>query len=922
MTIHMNPYRDQALNYYNAYFFGALPLPYKQKEKPPTDWTGHRAKHPTRDKIREWMGNGRQNICVRLAGVTEDHELVGIDVDHYVKGSKTKKGGDQLAELETRLGPLPATWIATSRTDGISGIRFFRVPRGYSFRGQVAKDIECISKGYRYAIVWPSVHPDNGQTYWWYPPGVAPTEEGRLVWQEGELPKAKDFPILPDTWLIHLTQGKMRTADDDRIDMDTNIGEIYAWADDTFWGESDDEPCSIMRQKLDKHKALISEEATSHDKLVNAHFNLLSLALEGHVGWNAAVNELEKHFRDVMLEREKRDLSEVRGEVERSRMNGLRRIKAKSDQMVATGAAPVLPCCAQTGQCGGAAPTPESDTDDPLADVPQGGGLKGVPEYERNDDGNALHLIHMFSSDTGPSFRWAEGYGWIVWHGGDSPHWELDRDGKGAIRRMWHKVKMRQQAYADACRATYETELRAAVNAGLPISGGGAPASLLAARADLKTWSDWAERSGNNRQAENAIEAAKSMFASMAIDLNELDKKWQLLGVANGVLELGEQVTLRPARPDDFITLNTHVPWEKPSNFAKIKWQEYLETFLPDPEFRRVVQILLGHCIVGGNKHKILIALKGDPNTGKSTMINAIEAALGDYAQTVDQGMLQNRQFNSTLVKAMNKRVAICSEFDHTSDLSASMIKRITGGTDKISSEVKYSMATVEGYVGFNLILASNGVPQISGSDKALKNRLRTIPFNVVPERLDASAGDVILAVCKTAVLDWLIEGYEEYRRLGDLPTHPLIEEATDEFIAELDEVATFAQECLARHTHMDKADVQWQDKPEWCIQSTKLYERFERWWIENKFPMHEKPSIVKFTRRMKAHGYKCSQVRFEKVNAKFYVGVKFKKTTSTVITPTVEGWATGLKTESSAPVSDNSKQNDKPETNKIPGQE
>lgn len=77
----------------------------------------------------------------------------------------------------------------------------------------------------------------------------------------------------------------MSVGDLERIDMDSSVDEIYKWADATFHGDSDSEMCSIMQRKLDGHKKAISEDATSHDKIVNAHFNLLSLAAEGHIGW-------------------------------------------------------------------------------------------------------------------------------------------------------------------------------------------------------------------------------------------------------------------------------------------------------------------------------------------------------------------------------------------------------------------------------------------------------------------------------------------------------------------------------------------------------------------------------------------------------------------------------------------------------------
>ena len=64
--------------------------------------------------------------------------------------------------------------ISTSRTDGVSGIKFFRCSSGLLV-GQLGDDIDVISHGYRYALVWPSKHPESGDQYRWL------TSDGEMV---------------------------------------------------------------------------------------------------------------------------------------------------------------------------------------------------------------------------------------------------------------------------------------------------------------------------------------------------------------------------------------------------------------------------------------------------------------------------------------------------------------------------------------------------------------------------------------------------------------------------------------------------------------------------------------------------------------------------------------------------------------------
>jgi P4 family phage/plasmid primase-like protien len=878
MPDYLNPFRDTVNIYRQSWWRGTVPLPYKAKHPPPTGFTGHAALYPDDAQINEWRDDGkRHNIGIRLAGVDKKYELIGIDVDHYQSGEKTKRGGDQLQALESTLGRLPETWISSARKDGQSGIRYFRVPRGLAFRGQVDKDIECISKGYRFAVVWPSVHPDEG-VYQWYRPGCAP--DGVSYVQDGTVPVAKDLPLLPEKWIDHLTAGKMRASDVDLIDMDSSVQQIYDWADATFH-EGTAEPCKRMRKTLELHKKEISEEATSHDKIVKAHMAIFHLAREGHVGWNTAINEIEEFWTNNVIERDKRGLTELRNEVFRSRTNGLRKVKADIDTRIKIGAVPVDPPCHQSGVSGctmTAVTVSDGDGGDPLADVPMGA-TPDPADYEMNHDGNGQHLVDLFRTQDGASFRWVEGLGWIVWHDGrfgGEPHWQTDRTGDGEMRRLWRKVKQNQLNKVINLKAAYDNEVVIATNAGSALSGMNAPAALIQARESYRAWKAFSERSGDNKPSDEAMRAARSLErGSITISINDLDKNPLLLGVANGVLELdADNVRLRRARQDDYITMNTGTPWEEPSQFAKEKWQEFLDLFLPDKDLQEATQVALGHCLIGGNPEKTMLILQGPPNTGKSTIIATVEAAMGDYAESVSSEFFQSKQFNTALSSTINKRIVSCSEFDEQEELSPSIVKRITGGTDKVSLGIKHSMERIVGVPQCTPILATNETPKIEGADKALFNRLHTIPFVIVPKTIKKDTANIVKNVCATACLHWLVEGFIKYKRIGFLPKPKQIEDATNSFFAELDDVGAFLAECV--HQLEDVSYKIVDDKN--CINNTDMYKRFEQWCMENSYLRKDILNQNRFSRRLKAMGLEQRQKRVEGKNGKFWLGVRFRQ--------------------------------------------
>jgi Bifunctional DNA primase/polymerase, N-terminal len=117
----MTGYRDGFPVYHKLGWSGVLLLGAYTKDPPPTAYTGHDGIDPS---YADMWPSGEQhpggNLALRLSG-----EVVGIDVDNYGK----KTGAKTLAEAEKRWGALPPSYRSTSRDDGVSGIKLFRVLR-------------------------------------------------------------------------------------------------------------------------------------------------------------------------------------------------------------------------------------------------------------------------------------------------------------------------------------------------------------------------------------------------------------------------------------------------------------------------------------------------------------------------------------------------------------------------------------------------------------------------------------------------------------------------------------------------------------------------------------------------------------------------------------------------------------------------
>ena len=269
----MNPYADTADTYWNAGWRGVLPLPYKAKKNPPTGYTGSTGTDPAYPDIAVWMDDGQRNICLRLP-----RHVIGIDVDAY----GDKPGGFTLREKETDWGPLPPTWRSTSRDDGISGIRLYRIPAGLAWPGEVGPGIETVRRDHRYVVCAPSIHPETGDTYRWIDPnGIT---SARAV------PDPDQLPFLPDTWVEGLTGGE--TAKEvARNSMAQNAAMLWIAQLPNAGGVA----CRRMTTASDQTRADLRDHS-AHQTALAGVARLLRLGDEGHSGVVAEVVKLREAF--------------------------------------------------------------------------------------------------------------------------------------------------------------------------------------------------------------------------------------------------------------------------------------------------------------------------------------------------------------------------------------------------------------------------------------------------------------------------------------------------------------------------------------------------------------------------------------------------------------------------------------------------
>lgn len=244
-----------------------IKLPHQGKFPPPSGVTGFNGRPATQVELDRWRREGG-NLGIRLAP-----GVLGLDFD----GWGGKPGLENRQKALDRLGALPPTYTLTSRSDG-SHKAFYRVPEGRVWREEpLGAGIEVLSWCFRYAMVWPSEHPDGGIVAWY---GLG----GGLV---NHIPNASQLAELPAAWVAELDNGTPADRATRR--------EICRWEADAFIEALPDGPiCQALRRKLDEWVEPLAEDR--HNTARSGSLALVTLGNWGHRGAEEALAELHDAF--------------------------------------------------------------------------------------------------------------------------------------------------------------------------------------------------------------------------------------------------------------------------------------------------------------------------------------------------------------------------------------------------------------------------------------------------------------------------------------------------------------------------------------------------------------------------------------------------------------------------------------------------
>lgn len=317
-------------------------------------------------------------------------------------------------------------------------------------------------------------------------------------------------------------------------------------------------------------------------------------------------------------------------------------------------------------------------------------------------------------------------------------------------------------------------------------------------------------------EAQSRIEAMLSLAEHMvAVKPDDLDRDRWLMNVKNGTVDLrtGE---LRPHQREHLVT--KLAPVEYDPNATAPNFEAFLEQVLPSADLRRFVQRAVGYCLTGDVSEQVLLFMYGAGANGKSTLINAVLAMLGDYGMQAAPELLTAKPGThpTELADLQGARLAASVEVEDGRRLAESLVKQLTGG-DRIKARFM-RRDFFEFEPTHKVVLAANHKPTIRGTDHAIWRRITLIPFEVTIQKAeqDPRLFEKLRAELP-GILAWAVRGCVEWQRDG-LGEPEEVRQATAEYRAEMDVLAAFIDErCVLRENATTTARALYDAYTSWC---------------------------------------------------------------------------------------------------------
>lgn len=409
----------------------------------------------------------------------------------------------------------------------------------------------------------------------------------------------------------------------------------------------------------------------------------------------------------------------------------------------------------------------------------------GLRDYNLTDMGNAERLIKLHGLDLRFSYEFNH---WLIF---DGRRWR--KDDLGAVM---HKAKsIPRKMYRDASRIDDDSVRQNLISYALKLE--------------------------NHQKLTNLVNLAKSE-SGVPIMAHELDTRPFLLNVLNGTIDLQ---TGRLKEHDRNNLITRLIPFAYDPRAECPAWLAHLNKLMNSSREKiDFLQKAFGYSLTGDTSERIVFFQYGEGANGKSITTDTIAMVLGDYAMRTPTDTLmikRNEGIPNDIARLRGARFVYASEAEQGKRLAESQIKDMTGG-EKLTARFMRG-EFFEFRPEFKIWFSSNHKPIIRGTDQAIWDRIRLIPFTVRIPEAERIAGPILLKKFKmegSGILAWLVKGSLTWLNEGLIPPDEVVK-ATKSYRDEMDIISDFIEDRYNKEALS-------------TVTAKDLFIEYEKWCAEN----------------------------------------------------------------------------------------